>query len=550
MSRNNFSQEMELKRQHLAGLSEQIDLLHLSPQELLAELKTALELLWTSQQKVDEQEQALQAAHDMIQTERHRYQELLHERQQVEEALREEHHKLELEQKQLRLVLDIIPAAVWVVDVQGKHLAQSAMSKTIWAEEALPAEAAKEYKGWWPGSGQTIAAHEWSRVRALVQGETTINEEINIEAFDGRKKTILSSAVPIKDEAEAIVGAVVLNMDITQQKQVEQALRQSDARNRALLNAIPDLMFRISRQGDYLDYKPAKALNLFVPPSEFLGKTIFDVLPAELAQQMSRQIERALLTGEVQIYEYQLPINGKMRQREARLIASGPDEVLAIVRDITERKAREALLAEERTRIGRDLHDGLAQNLYFLGLKLDYIRKQITTAPENAVEELKTLKKTIQTTIDHTRRTIFALRPIELETLGFGPALRKYALEFGEQAGLEVGLQMAGDEQALPTDLEPVLFRLAQEGLTNIAKHAQASQARLTLAIYPSRSVALTIQDNGLGFEPAAQAANNHKIGLRQMQERVSQLGGQFTLQSLPGQGVTLYIEIPLSGGQ
>jgi signal transduction histidine kinase len=220
------------------------------------------------------------------------------------------------------------------------------------------------------------------------------------------------------------------------------------------------------------------------------------------------------------------------------------DEALA-----TERKAWEALLKEERARIARDLHDGLAQNLYSLSLKLDILRKQVNFAPPNVmIDELSTLKKTVQANIDDVRRTIFALRPIELETLGFGPALRKYIREFGEQVGLAISLKVRGDESALPAALGPVLFRFAQEGLTNIAKHAQARHAWLELNIHPKRTVRLTIQDDGIGFDPQIQSTpNSHKMGLRQMRERITNLEGQLKLESAPAQGVILRLEIPLS---
>jgi PAS domain S-box-containing protein len=550
MSNDSFIQRVEAIRHRLETAQEQTGQSPVSFQTLLADLATAIELLQTAAEKLCSQNEALTAARQATQVECQRYQELLQERRRVEEALRMEHHLLELERKHLRSVLDIIPAALWVVDAQGQILTQSAMSKTIWAGDPLPDDHLGEYKGWWAITDQPLAPEDWSRIRALTKGETSINEEINIEAFDGTRKTILSSAVPIRDEQESIAGAVVLNMDITERKQAEEALRLSDARNRALLNAIPDMMFRISRAGVYLDYKPAKAPDLSVPATEFLGKKIADVLPAELAQQMMQQIERALQSGETQICEYQLPINGKIRQREARIIASGENEVLVIVRDITERKAREALLKEERARIARELHDSLAQNLYFLGLKLDYIRKQVTTAPANVIiGELSTLKKTVQANIDDVRRTIFSLRPVELEALGFGPALKKYIREFEEQVGLEVSLKVKGEAAALPPTIEPVLFRLVQEGLTNIAKHAQARSAWLELAIQPGRTVCLTIKDDGVGFDPHVQPTmNSHKIGLRQMGERVTELEGQFKVESAPGQGVRLRLEIPLPG--
>jgi len=398
--------------------------------EALAQLATAVDLLQTAEEKLRQQSQTLHAAQQTAQAERQRYRQLLVEHRQAEEALRQEHQAYEIERKRLRSVLDIIPAGLWVVDETGEILIQSAMSRDIWAEDSLPDDAPRTYKGWWSNSGQKIAPKEWSRIRAVTKGETSLNEEIDIEAFDGSKKTILSSATPIKDEQGNIVGAIVLNMDITR------------------------------------------------------------------------------------------------------------------------RKAQEALLKEERARIARDLHDGLAQNLYFLGLKLDYIRKQVNHAPDNAIDELAALKQNIQANIQEVRRTIFALRPVALEELGFLPAMQKYVREFGEQVGLETNLTISGNVNALPEALEPVFFRLVQEGLTNIAKHAQAQHVWIEFTVHPGQNSQLSIRDNGIGFDLQllAQAGSRGKIGLRQMQERITRLNGHFNVESSVGRGTTLQVEIPLTG--
>lgn len=135
-------------------------------------------------------------------------------------------------------------------------------------------------------------------------------------------------------------------IDVTQRKHIEIALRESEAKNRALLNAIPDLILRISKDGTYLDYIPAKDSEMSATCSQMLGKNEFEVMPKEVAQQRMHYVELALLTGKPQIFEYQLPINGEIREEEARIVVSGNDEVLAIVRDITERKKVETLLQQ------------------------------------------------------------------------------------------------------------------------------------------------------------------------------------------------------------
>ena len=135
-------------------------------------------------------------------------------------------------------------------------------------------------------------------------------------------------------------------------KLAEEALQESEAKNRALLDAIPDMMFRISKDCTILDFKAAKDFDPFVPPGEFLNKKLYDVFPANTNINVVQQgayfivIERTLQTGETQIFEYQLEENGKLNDYEARTVVSGEDEVLLIVRKITERKQAEELRLE------------------------------------------------------------------------------------------------------------------------------------------------------------------------------------------------------------
>lgn len=107
------------------------------------------------------------------------------------------------------------------------------------------------------------------------------------------------------------------------------------ALNAEILEAVPDMMFRISRDGRYLGYKPARGLSPFVPPSEFLGRSVGDVLPEPVAGGAITCIEAVLSTGEPQTYLYQLPLDGEMHQYEARIVALSDDEALAVVRDVT-----------------------------------------------------------------------------------------------------------------------------------------------------------------------------------------------------------------------
>ena len=138
------------------------------------------------------------------------------------------------------------------------------------------------------------------------------------------------------------------SLDYERLARAEDALRKSEARNQALLNAIPDLMLRMSRQGEILDYRPKRSIKLLPNSSDLIRKNVSDVLPPDMARQIEQCVESEMENGVAQIFEYELAINGEARDYELRIIASGEEETLAIVRDITKRKRLERELIRAR----------------------------------------------------------------------------------------------------------------------------------------------------------------------------------------------------------
>lgn len=206
-------------------------------------------------------------------------------------------------------------------------------------------------------------------------------------------------------------------------------------------------------------------------------------------------------------------------------------------------RAEELALAEERNRIAREIHDGIAQALAFMALKLDLSERLLDTDRERALAELSQVRDTLRAQIREVRRSIFALRPIDLERYGFLESLRRYATAFAEQAGFRVRLDLP-EQVELSQASELVLFRVLQEALTNAAKHARPGLVQVRLVPMGERGALLEVRDNGKGFAQATPGGMGG-FGLTQMRERVEARGGQFAVESVPGEGTTVRAELP-----
>ncbi|WP_298400671.1 PAS domain S-box protein [uncultured Chloroflexus sp.] len=170
----------------------------------------------------------------------------------------------------------------------------------------------------------------------VTQGQT-LRETVRYVRSDGALVTVQASALALRDRYGNMTGYASLNRDITEQLVAEEELRASERRNRALLEAMPDLMFLLSNDGVFLDYKTDRSGTLIVPPEVFLGRRVSDVLPPALSEQVLYHIEQLRRTGEMQSYSYQIDFGDHLEEYEARMVASN-DDVLVLARNVTEQR--------------------------------------------------------------------------------------------------------------------------------------------------------------------------------------------------------------------
>jgi signal transduction histidine kinase len=202
----------------------------------------------------------------------------------------------------------------------------------------------------------------------------------------------------------------------------------------------------------------------------------------------------------------------------------------------------------ERQRIARELHDDTGQSLTAIGLGLRGVANALRADPRTAEKNLRRLQSLAGQSLEELQRMIRNLRPSHLDDLGLPAALRWYGGEAAAAGGLEFHFDMQGEERPLPEPLKVALFRIAQEALTNVLKHARARNAWLHLSFLPDQ-VEISLRDDGRGFDPAARnGGSKASWGLLGMRERAALLGGEFRLASAPGQGTSVAVTIPCPG--
>lgn len=204
---------------------------------------------------------------------------------------------------------------------------------------------------------------------------------------------------------------------------------------------------------------------------------------------------------------------------------------------------------EERQRVARDIHDGPAQSMSNVVLKAEICERLIDVDIERSREELQKLKKFVRDCLQDVRKIIYNLRPMSLDDLGLVPTLQRYLLQFQEENGIAVSFKTRGDYDIIEPEISLTVFRIVQEAINNILKHAEAQNVVVNLES-SDNLLRLYIYDDGKGFDPKELQLRSEDVnsgfGLLSMRERIDLLSGELKINSHPGNGTRLNVMIPL----
>jgi PAS domain S-box-containing protein len=489
------------------------------------------------------------------------------ERERVETAQRESEGRF-------REIVDLIPAAVYVCDKYGKIQQFNRRAVELWGraprtdEDVRFCGAIRHFRT----DGSAIPRDELPIVETVHNGTPVRNKEVVIERADGSRVVVMVNIAPIRNAEGSPVGAINCFVDVTERRQAEERLRQSERRlaeaqqvahigswERDLrTNQVTwsDELYRLfGLQADEIDLSYPQFLKLLVPQDVDRTRALVDeAIRDRRPFSFDYQITRA--DGSVRVLHDR---GGVILSEEGE-----PIRLVGTCQDVTELRQAEQALQEystrlqnlsrrllevqekERRHLARELHDEFGQILATITLHLHGARGLAGDAARARLDECATL---LQQAGEQVRSLALELRPTMLDTLGLEATLRWLAEQHQQHTACEV--QVVGHLSGAPLapELAIACFRVVQESLTNVARHAAARHVWIELSQSESE-LELVVRDDGVGFVVTStqeQAATRGSLGLLGMRERVEILGGTLKVISEQGRGTRVHASFPLS---
>jgi PAS domain S-box-containing protein len=347
-------------------------------------------------------------------------------------------------------------------------------------------------------------------------------------------------------------------------KASEEALRESEERLNLAAEAAGAGLWIMTLVTEQVWTTPRlRSLFQFSPEEELTFQRFLEVIHPADRELVRRGVTAAIDAATPLNVEYRLALpDGTVRwvnsRGRAQASPSGkPHRVMGVSLDITKRKRTEAALRdlsgrllnaqeEERTRVAKELHDGISQNLALLAVELDLLGQRPPEAAAQVKARMEEFSTRTKTLLEEVHRLSRALHPAKLEQLGLTVAMRSFCREM--EAGGVIAVQFEAHDvpRSLPDELALCLYRVAQEALWNVAKHSGAKRATVELAAADG-GINLSIADEGKGFDPEV-APPATSLGLVSMRERIRLVQGEIRWDSKPGQGTKVSVQVPLKG--
>jgi PAS domain S-box-containing protein len=406
---------------------------------------------------------------------------------------------------------------------------------------------------------------------------TLFQENRSIIARQQAEAALLEAHTELERRVEERTAEVTrvneqLEAEIEERQKTEEELQQQLLFLQQLMDAIPNPIFYKDAKGIYLGCNSALEQFLGLSKDEIIGSNVYDLAPKEWAN-IHRESDLALLQepGSQGYETIFMAADGNMHDlmvhKATYKDTSGASAgLVGVVTDITElKRAEEALRASEnklhmlsshlltvqeieRRRLSLELHDDLGQALTFLKLQLGSMGRKLRKDQGVIMEEVESTQDYVDQVIENIRRLSRELSPSALEDLGLSASLRSMAEDFATHSGIETSVDMAEVDDLFPRESQILIYRIFQESLTNIGKHAEARHVSLAIERGESE-VTMVVEDDGRGFdtrEVEARYSIEKGLGLAAMGERARMLGGSFEISSRKGEGTRGTVTIPI----
>ena len=409
--------------------------------------------------------------------------------------------------------------------------------------------------------------HDRERFQEIIEQTGSVQDfETRFRRRDGTVIDVRITATIRKNKKGGVEGYEGFVIDVTDRKQAERALHDSEEKYRTVVeNSLSAIFIHQGGLLRFVNHRFAEMLG-YDKPEDIVGRPFWDVVhPIDRAMVKERGLKREKSDFSPSRYIFRgikkdsTMIWVDLRATHATYV--GNAAVVGNLIDITQSIRAEGEIRhlsrrlievseDEKKRLAADLHDELGQALTSLHFDLEALQTSFGAKPDGQKKRCQRLIRTVEQMADNVRKTTSYLRPDLLDHLGLVPALEWSIHDFtARRTETEVDFQTLGLKKRLNPKIELALYRLFQECMTNISKHAKATRVEIMLT-YSHPRVIFIIRDNGVGYEPSKRETATGKsprgIGLLSMRERVASLGGSIDIASAPRKGTTIRAEIPV----